>query len=480
MSYARITLFVLRTASEWAASTQILNTWEAGLETDTGKVKRGNGIDLYSALSYLTWGSGGGGGGGDMLGANNLSDVVSASASRGNLGATTVGSNIFTIADPSAIRFIRINADNSVTLLDASTFLAAIGGQASGSYITTETDPIFLSWLSGPPNISTFTNDAGYITANPPSTFDFTDQTGLITNTLIFSNTITLSGSSSAIWLFAVRGASGNPKLSINGGTFVTEGIARTGDTIQLSMTSDGSNSTARTCNLYTLGLSIDWSITTAAFLPTDITGCKLWLDSGAGVTKDGSDLVSLWADQSGNSNNAAQATGTNQPLWVNSVLNSKPVMRFDGVDNFLRIANSVTVGTAFVVSKYDLSTFSGYSGILGAASGSSEPSYILTGTSGTTSFFDNAVYCLFPSKIYNDEILTDDYSPMTSFKITYGLANATYWSPTAYTNMDVGRNQINNNYWDGDIAEVLIYNTVLSAPDIASVIAYLDAKYAL
>ena len=33
--------------------------------------------------------------------------------------------------NPSAVRFFRINADNSVTLLDASSFLTAIGGGSS-------------------------------------------------------------------------------------------------------------------------------------------------------------------------------------------------------------------------------------------------------------------------------------------------------------------------------------------------------------
>jgi hypothetical protein len=45
--------------------------------------------------------------------------------------ATTVGRALMALANPSAIRFIRVNADNTVTALDASAFLAAIGG-ASG------------------------------------------------------------------------------------------------------------------------------------------------------------------------------------------------------------------------------------------------------------------------------------------------------------------------------------------------------------
>lgn len=73
MSYARISLVIIHTAAEWAASSQVLNTFEAGLESDTGLIKRGDGINIYSALSYLSWGSGGGGGptgpaGGELAG----------------------------------------------------------------------------------------------------------------------------------------------------------------------------------------------------------------------------------------------------------------------------------------------------------------------------------------------------------------------------------------------------------------------------
>lgn len=42
------------TASEWADSSLILLDGEIGVESDTGRIKVGNGHDLYSALLYLT------------------------------------------------------------------------------------------------------------------------------------------------------------------------------------------------------------------------------------------------------------------------------------------------------------------------------------------------------------------------------------------------------------------------------------------
>lgn len=56
-----------------------------------------------------------------------------AATGRTSLGATTVGSNLFTLANPSAITFPRINADNSVSTLDAATFRTAIGAGTSST-----------------------------------------------------------------------------------------------------------------------------------------------------------------------------------------------------------------------------------------------------------------------------------------------------------------------------------------------------------
>ena len=41
-------------ASDWASSTLVLLDGELGIESDTGKVKVGNGNDRFSALQYLT------------------------------------------------------------------------------------------------------------------------------------------------------------------------------------------------------------------------------------------------------------------------------------------------------------------------------------------------------------------------------------------------------------------------------------------
>ena len=75
---------------------------------------------------------------GALLTANNLSDLTNAATARGNLGGTTVGQALFTAANPSAVRYIRINADNTVTLRTAAEMAADIGA-ISGTLVTRET-----------------------------------------------------------------------------------------------------------------------------------------------------------------------------------------------------------------------------------------------------------------------------------------------------------------------------------------------------
>lgn len=70
---------------------------------------------------------------------------LTASTGRTSLGATTVGSNLFTLSNPSAVRYIQINSDNTVTLLDASGLRTAISAlSVSGS----PTNGTMARWLS--------------------------------------------------------------------------------------------------------------------------------------------------------------------------------------------------------------------------------------------------------------------------------------------------------------------------------------------
>jgi hypothetical protein len=68
--------------------------------------------------------------------ANGGSGGTTASAARTNFGATTLGGNLFTISNPSAVTFPRFNADNTVSSLSASDFRTAIGAGTGGGSVS--------------------------------------------------------------------------------------------------------------------------------------------------------------------------------------------------------------------------------------------------------------------------------------------------------------------------------------------------------
>lgn len=69
------------------------------------------------------------------INADNTVTALSAADFRASIGATTVGNAFMTLANPSAVSFPRINADNSVSSLSATDMLTALGGTVVGKGI---------------------------------------------------------------------------------------------------------------------------------------------------------------------------------------------------------------------------------------------------------------------------------------------------------------------------------------------------------
>lgn len=57
--------------------------------------------------------------------------ATTAATARTNLGATTVGANLFVLTNPSAIRYLRVNTDNTVTTIDGTTLRTEIAAVSS-------------------------------------------------------------------------------------------------------------------------------------------------------------------------------------------------------------------------------------------------------------------------------------------------------------------------------------------------------------
>ncbi len=74
------------------------------------------------------------------------------------------------------------------------------------------------------------------------------------------------------------------------------------------------------------------------SFSPSDVSGLSVWLkaDSITGISNE--DTFGFWGDSSASTNDFSQSTASKKPTYISSSseLNSKPVVRFDGVDDVL------------------------------------------------------------------------------------------------------------------------------------------------
>lgn len=116
-----------------------------------------------------------------------------------------------------------------------------------------------------------------------PNAFTFTDVTGQALSTLITSNTVTIGGINTGTAV-SVSG-SGSPKISINGGAWVTSGTITNGQTLRVQLTSSASFSAALSATVNVGGVTDAWSVTTRAPNNCTVASGTTWTVSGKTCT---------------------------------------------------------------------------------------------------------------------------------------------------------------------------------------------------
>lgn len=206
-------------------------------------------------------------------------------------------------------------------------------------------------------------------------------------------------------------------------------------------------------------------------FNSTDFAGCQLWLKADAGITKDGSNKVSLWADQSGNNNHAVQSNWSKQPLYVDNQLNGYGALQFDGIDDFMEF-NEVNIRTYYIVIRHRTGTSVEPPAIMGH-----DVLYDLHGGYGNLLYNNEYSPLIFNGlNVVNSVVMPalDIIKPTTYTLIccvTSGIAKAKYIA---------NDRNIQRHYWDGYYAEILLYDTIHSTAERQLVENYLNTKYAL
>ncbi len=237
--------------------------------------------------------------------------------------------------------------------------------------------------------------------------------------------------------------------------------------------------------------------------IPLTIDGLQLWLKADAGTFQDSGktslaindgDVIGAWEDQSGNDNDALQSTTANKPLLKLSIVNSRSIVRFDGTDDFLLVSLDLDLSasdnlTIFTVTKpvdtantksilgnqdnagdrpglalfHDVSeqlqfrtrqTAAAQTDIIAALADADFVLAVSQLTAGTQELFRNGA-----SEGSAAQADMTGYDPILSLGVNRSTGTAVY---------------------DGDMAEILIYNTALSNSDRGIIENYLNERYVI
>ena len=226
---------------------------------------------------------------------------------------------------------------------------------------------------------------------------------------------------------------------------------------------------------------------TLAAGASVPLGSLSLWLKADAGLVQGSTNTpVDLWADQSGNGNNASQTAVANQPSWIPGTINGLPVVRFNGSNSFVNLPGFLTgmpQAEVFVVLKvaatnvaHGLWNFggsgSGYNQVYTGAGGYIQEDF------GSTSYYNLGTPAQPTTQyhVYQVSAQTNNWAAW----MNGSLLCQTFQNSVKFDNegsVTIGKNVP---YFLGDIAEVMIFNRALSADERDAVGMYLMTKYAL
>lgn len=217
-----------------------------------------------------------------------------------------------------------------------------------------------------------------------------------------------------------------------------------------------------------------------ATFSPTSIPGLQLWFDASQITGKVDGDVMPSWSDLSGNARDAAQATAAKQPLYKTAIQNGKPVVRFDGVDDFMQTASTFTINqpNTIIMAAFNRAPTATLKMIQdGAVSGARQT---LRRQSTQYSMYAGGVYVTQPgTSVPAWDVLTMVMNGASSALYSGGVSILTGNPGTGgLQGVTLAANYVGTEAGNHDIAEYLSYNSALSTADRQAVERYLGTKW--
>ncbi len=219
-------------------------------------------------------------------------------------------------------------------------------------------------------------------------------------------------------------------------------------------------------------------------------SGLRLWLRADRGVVRDERGRAAVWEDQSSNLSNAAQSNNRARPTFIEKAENGLPTVRFSGAGEFFSIANQVIPSQQFTVVAVanDRANGGGHREIFSNWNRETNiASSIFLGATGSanlrfTDFFLPVSPLYQPGKPFLLTAVADRDSA-TLFKGRFEAARQASALPLRNLTAPyvIGQQgNINGEFWNGDIYEILVYDHALSEKERNTVWNMLDERYKL
>ena len=264
----------------------------------------------------------------------------------------------------------------------------------------------------------------------------------------------------------------------------------------------DSSNSTALTINRFPLtdedfksawywllangdsgikherGLVCEPSYDFTPISPSALSGKLLWLDAadingdGQPNTEANGSKVSLWMDKSDNDFNASQSTVDNQPIYLTDDGKGYPTL---SVNNHWMVASNVNFNAKqiFVVTQVHAMT-DDYMAVISRGGDKAQ-----LRTYGSNKLYDTGSHSFNASTPRVNGFATRDFATGEIHLLSASLGSNSHNSGN-YVNIIIGRDDHNNDRWNGNIYEILVFDRFLSEIENAQMEWYLGQKWGI
>lgn len=228
---------------------------------------------------------------------------------------------------------------------------------------------------------------------------------------------------------------------------------------------------------------------TTPAFSPLSVSGCILWLDaSDATKVVSSGGKVSQWTDKSTSANHAVQGTDSIRPLTGVNTKNGLNVITSDDATKYFTLTSGITNTTGtprtyfIVVRKAAVTNNSVIMGTVNvgtfigmALSSSSGAPYSRFGAGGDATAGNSLA-----TATYGIVTVTYDRAVDYTTRLNAGTSGSASSVAGGHDFDRIFRYSSAGYHLQGDIGEIVAYNTVLTGTNLTDVRGYLGTKWGI